>query len=277
MKLDPEVLLKKYEKEIRDLRQELAMHDTLANRGRINYEPYTPEQQYDMQKKAKSFLDGEQEDLDIESLRQVKELFFQFRNIYRNLVKDIKNNNFVEIEKQISDKKLGGQVASQPKNFAAGVGQEEAKFGFGVGKAPKDAKPTTNIENLVNIPKDIPAPEEKPKEVSPEKREDGLDSTKKLGKIDVDKNQLFGEFKNKEGLEINESIKKNMNDLADNKQEIKIFSSELVDVRKEIERVTADLQRKQEGKNQEVINLAFLAKEHDRKCKKALSTRRNSR
>ncbi len=44
VKLDPQVLLKKYEREIRDLKQELAMHDTLANRGRINYEPYTPQQ-----------------------------------------------------------------------------------------------------------------------------------------------------------------------------------------------------------------------------------------
>lgn len=43
IKLDPEVLIKKYEKEIKDLRQELAMHDTLSNRGRITYEPYTPE------------------------------------------------------------------------------------------------------------------------------------------------------------------------------------------------------------------------------------------
>ncbi len=44
IKLDPEILLKKQEKEIRDLKLELAMHDTLANRGRISYDPYTPEQ-----------------------------------------------------------------------------------------------------------------------------------------------------------------------------------------------------------------------------------------
>jgi len=35
-------LIKKYEKEIKDLRQELAMHDTLAKRKKIYYEPYTP-------------------------------------------------------------------------------------------------------------------------------------------------------------------------------------------------------------------------------------------
>ncbi|MDR3582042.1 MAG: hypothetical protein P4L67_02080 [Candidatus Pacebacteria bacterium] len=48
--LDPQQLIKKYEKEIRELKQELAMHDTLANRGRITYDSYTPEQQYEIQK-----------------------------------------------------------------------------------------------------------------------------------------------------------------------------------------------------------------------------------
>ena len=39
------------------------MHDTLANRGRIAYDPYTPEQQFTQQKIAKNFLDGEIEDI----------------------------------------------------------------------------------------------------------------------------------------------------------------------------------------------------------------------
>lgn len=37
---------------------------------------------------------------------------------------------------------------------ATRVGQEEHNFGFGAGKAVKDAKPTRNISNLVNIPRD---------------------------------------------------------------------------------------------------------------------------
>lgn len=45
IQLDPVLLLKKQEREIRDLKQELAMHDTLANRGRITYDPYSPDQQ----------------------------------------------------------------------------------------------------------------------------------------------------------------------------------------------------------------------------------------
>lgn len=63
MNLDPKLLIKKYQKDIRELKQELAMHDTLGNRGRINYQPYSPEQQFEEQKLAKKFLDGEVEDI----------------------------------------------------------------------------------------------------------------------------------------------------------------------------------------------------------------------
>ena len=42
--VDPHLRIKRLEKEIRDLKQELAMHDTLANRGRINYDTYSNEQ-----------------------------------------------------------------------------------------------------------------------------------------------------------------------------------------------------------------------------------------
>ena len=41
------------------------MHDTLANRGRINYEPYTPEAQHKQQQIAQDFLDNKTEDIEI--------------------------------------------------------------------------------------------------------------------------------------------------------------------------------------------------------------------
>ena len=41
VQIDQQLQIKRYEKEIRDLKQELAMHDTLANRGRITYDQYT--------------------------------------------------------------------------------------------------------------------------------------------------------------------------------------------------------------------------------------------
>ena len=40
IQLNKHLLIKRYEQEIRDLKQELAMHDTLKNRGRITYDHY---------------------------------------------------------------------------------------------------------------------------------------------------------------------------------------------------------------------------------------------
>ena len=151
MNLDPKLLLKKYQKDIRELKQELAMHDTLASRGRISYEPYTPEQQHKQQIVAQEFLDGKTDQIQIESLRQGRELFFQFRNIYKSSVRDIANNTIPRQEKHSEEKKNDG---GEKKNTVPKVGQEEQNFGFGAGKAVKDAKPTRNISNLINIPKD---------------------------------------------------------------------------------------------------------------------------
>ena len=62
------------------------MHDTLSNRGKINYDPYGPEAQYEIQQQAQQFLDGSIEDIEeINSLREVRELFYQMRLIYRKL------------------------------------------------------------------------------------------------------------------------------------------------------------------------------------------------
>lgn len=78
---DPSLQLKRYEKEIRDLKQELAMHDTLANRGRIQYGSYEPHEMKEMAENARLYLKGElQEFTDLESLHKVKE----YMNIIKN-------------------------------------------------------------------------------------------------------------------------------------------------------------------------------------------------
>ncbi|CAD8210486.1 unnamed protein product [Paramecium pentaurelia] len=260
--LDPHVLIKKYEKEIKDLRQELAMHDTLANRGRIQYEPYTPEQQYKQQQIAQQFLNGELEDIDIDSLRQVKELFFQFRNLYRNLVKDLENKNYIprtEKEPDVSKKK-----SDQVKPVES-VGMEENKHGFGLGKARKDAKPTTNIENLVNIPKDEfkQVDDKAQQEIRKESQitEANKESTIEKRIVNVDKQQAFSDFKNKEGSSINQSIIENINQLKEKKDNILILSEVSIQLKNSIESNKAIIAQKQQNKNQEEIAQGIIDEE----------------
>ena len=60
------------------------MHDTLSNRGRINYASYNQQQQSEIQELTQAFLSGEREDIgDIDSLRKVREVFSIIRLQYR--------------------------------------------------------------------------------------------------------------------------------------------------------------------------------------------------
>jgi hypothetical protein len=65
------------------------MHDSLAHRASVQYDPYTPEQQYEIQQVAEAFLTHKKEEIDeISSMRQVKELLSQMRNCFRKLKQD---------------------------------------------------------------------------------------------------------------------------------------------------------------------------------------------
>jgi len=60
------------------------MHDTLSNRGRINYASYNNQQQNEIQNLTNDFLAGEREDIgEIDSLRKVREVFSLIRMQYR--------------------------------------------------------------------------------------------------------------------------------------------------------------------------------------------------
>jgi kinesin family protein 6/9 len=143
IQLDQNALLKKYQKEIKELKQELAMHNTLANRGRINYDPYTPEEQYLQQVTAKKFLTGETEDIEFDSVRQAKELFYQCRHLFQKFwgTRDV-TEGLADKDKFTSNI-LNPKMSKEKMNFGLedGVGELEVKPSFGIGKAPKDARP----------------------------------------------------------------------------------------------------------------------------------------
>lgn len=128
------------------------MHDTLVGRGRISYEPYTLEEQTREQNRAMAFLNNELEDIEIHSIRQVKELFFQFRNIHHSFF--VKGNHFKK-QKTVSDAQVKAEpgspksknrnqsIESLPKK---GVGTLNQKFGFSIGKAGINSRPPVTLE-----------------------------------------------------------------------------------------------------------------------------------
>ena len=146
IKLDKNAYVKKLNKEIKELKKELLMHNTLANRGKINYDPYTPEEQYLQQQIALKFLTGESEDIEFDSIRQAKELFVQCRILFQKEYNGTKIENetaaVLEKKKSLIESKGDKALTDNEK----GVGDFEEKPSFGIGRAPKDARPIYKIE-----------------------------------------------------------------------------------------------------------------------------------
>lgn len=88
--LDKNAYVKKLNKEIKELKKELLMHNTLANRGKINYDPYTPEEQYVQQQIALKFLNGENEDIEFDSIRQTKNYLFNVESFFKKNIMVLK-------------------------------------------------------------------------------------------------------------------------------------------------------------------------------------------
>lgn len=58
-------MVKNLEKELSLLKKELAMHDTLANRSQVTYDPLSEQQRYEIRQQVRAFLEGKAEEIDV--------------------------------------------------------------------------------------------------------------------------------------------------------------------------------------------------------------------
>ncbi|NXJ97924.1 KIF9 protein, partial [Corythaixoides concolor] len=78
---DQEGTVKALEKEITLLKQELAMHNSLVGRSLVAYDPLTDNQIAEIKSQVQRYLKGAIDEIDIVNIRQVQEVFKQFRLI----------------------------------------------------------------------------------------------------------------------------------------------------------------------------------------------------
>ena len=237
VELDPTQLIERYKREARDLRQELAMHDTLANRGRVVYEPYNPEQQYQMQLVAEKFLEGNLDEIELESLRQIKELLSQMKNIYKK-----NTNRLVDPEKGRTrpPTQKSGLKSAEQKNLDDkddGVGQEELTGGFGLGRANPNSRPVDSsaLEHKSQFYQEEEEKNDNKKSVTPD---DGkkIPSAKEVKRtVQPDKNQAFAEFKQTTGKELDSALNKYKENLKDIKKLSQNLANEINGLKKSID------------------------------------------
>lgn len=78
---EPTAIIRKYEQDIAELQQELAMHDSLTERHQITYSQYTDAQKAEVSAQVQAFLQSEDgpdaiAPLQLVSLRHMKEVLF---------------------------------------------------------------------------------------------------------------------------------------------------------------------------------------------------------
>ncbi|ORY30713.1 kinesin-domain-containing protein [Rhizoclosmatium globosum] len=73
MCFDAVALMKKYEREVRELKQELAMHDSLANRSHVQYESFGEAQRGELGKVVKAYLRDEEAELEFKLIYKALE------------------------------------------------------------------------------------------------------------------------------------------------------------------------------------------------------------
>ena len=240
IRLDTDALLKKLTKEIKDLKQELLMHNTLSNRGKINYDPYTPEEQYEQQLTAQKFLSGELEDMDFDSIRQAKELFNQIRNIFQKKAKSIINkpepvNKNQPQEQPNQAKEVVNNLQPDNKNVDDKNKNEDKK----------------EEENKEEEKKEDENEENKEKEDQKKLEEELLDIDPN---VIPDKNTAFKIYKveNEGAKEIEQNIIQTTTDLRAKKEEAKKLAEEGNKLKEKIEELKNALKEKQQNK----MNLA---------------------
>ena len=244
--LDINAQIRKMTKEIKELKQELAMHNTLANRGQINYDPYTPEEQKAQMDAAKKFLVGQTEELEFDSVRQAKELFYQIRHIYQK-VKSL-NSGKPQSQNLPDEMQQAEKVKEEEK-------KEEEKKEEKKEEADKGKKDKKEEEKKEGEEKGEEG--EKNEEEKEEKKEEEIVVEKPpeiMEGVIPDKNTAFKLYKYES--QYSKDAEKKMKEDIEKLKEQKNAARELLDKSKELKAKTEEIKLKLNDKKQNKLNLA---------------------
>lgn len=274
--IDPMRLAYAYEQEIKCLREELAMYDTLTNRNQISYEPLSDVQISDIQSEVTKYVDDATQEIPVVNLRQTQEVFRQFRKKLLSMEESIEQKlrekyNFVEKgtdPEKNSDSALmvpsrPGQVGeSDEQSFGAG------KPGAGVKVANPSAMAVIRKQNKKQgLTQPDSATERKPSRLdggdaqspthSANKQASGIQSEDVITKEAFDtfrpcsppsKEDAFEQYKNESGSDLNGVLNENKDVLREKVCEMKQLTTVINATKHEIDCVKEELGRLQQSK-----------------------------
>ncbi|XP_062813853.1 kinesin-like protein KIF9 isoform X2 [Anolis carolinensis] len=136
-------MVKNLEKDVLYLKEELAMHNSLLNRPPVSYEPLNEIQIGEIHSQVRRYLEGTIDELDIVSIRQIHEVFNQFKTILSQQEQEVESklrSKYTLIDKNDFATLTAVQKAGLVDAEGHLVGEVDGQ-GFGIGVAPFSSKP----------------------------------------------------------------------------------------------------------------------------------------
>ncbi|CAK4224291.1 unnamed protein product [Aphanomyces euteiches] len=191
---DPNVLIKNYEKQIKELKQELTMHDALVERTGVIYDEHTPEQKFELMRLVRAYVDSPTDDetmLQLTSIRHIKELFRQFKLLLKNAE---------SASPQIAARSMTSHVPRENGNLDSSldnedklVGDPDDNSGFVLGIAPSGAIPASL--DVANKKDGNPRADDNIRDASPVDQADEKSNNEAKGEPqEVDKDEAYKFF-----------------------------------------------------------------------------------
>ena len=270
---DDAMLVKKLTKEVKELKQELLMHDAMVERSGVVYDDYTPEQKLELREKIQKFLtaelgsDEEYEAISLSSVRQMREILNQFKRI--SLEKDVYIKRAVTAAQ--SQPLTGGMETGGAESKGEGaapsfgdakdaVGDLVGGDGFALGMAGGDLRPS-QMDDLAGSPprggSGFASPGRATGGISYEAQSKAPTSTTPSaaspprefkGSVPEDKEEAFALYKRTQGKSDNLELLSLKADVKSLKGKAKALASECNDYKREIDRLSSAIASKKAKK-----------------------------
>ena len=272
--VSPAAALAQAQAQINDLKKELAMHDQLAGRGHISYDPYTPTQRTELRGRVQLFLDGDVPELEATTLRGIKESFDIFRTIFKEQQNALEQ---ATAHAQVARQQAAAVAASGGGGGGGGGGIEVAgeievqppvevvdfvgdaiegagaTSGFGCGVAPADSKPAADFMKPASY---VPPPVDSRAAMLGAPAASGALSPDGLGGGSGDASKFFAEFKSGAGYEVAGLLRENKTTLRERRADVRRVALEVNAAKREIDNMTDKLEQLKASKesNVQVVN-----------------------
>jgi len=238
---DPNLLIKKQEREIKQLKQELLMRDTLKGTSGVVYDEYTDEQRAALKTEVEEYLEYKKEDIELVNFRQMREIL----GVTRHIFKEMKTKTEDELRRQydLKEKTAAGTADEIQRREAGDAGDVEAgASGFSVGKAPEGSAPP--VSPTIGSPAGTAADEDG-LPAADYGEDEALQETKVVQpRKRIPRVEAYEVFKAEEGSELNQVVVDDAKAVIDAKRHVKALGDRVNNDKYEMDRLKDLIARK---------------------------------